>query len=304
LSKALAVLLLFTMCVYSVESQTFNPAFQWMGQTLFECQEVNPEFPTICDKTFSAPVSNIPAGERRACIHDPSIQYECSSWDPKDEVFIENSVGCSCEGLCLQSECLPVFSSLEDTWSSLNLKILHRPGPNTPPKEFTQRPDDKITVVFDVLFGSLDIFDTISDCGEPPARGAGSAWVIPAGSSWIGIGGYPYVWRCEVDMSLVPNPPDGVSCSVTEEEVANCVPEFIVYELFELSDVLTRRRVTIIGNFPQMNEGVVALKYRADPDMNTERLRSFLYSGVVRIRAPTSPHTFLLIFCCNLPPHT
>lgn len=262
---------LLLLLLGQADGQTFNPVFRWMGQTLFECEKASASNPTVCGQQATAPVIAVGPGERRACTATPQTSYPCSATD---------LAGCSCNGVCDQSECMTVVSSLEDTWSNLGMKIMHKPGPNAPEIEYAKEPADLLTVVLEVLFGTMDVFGTLPACGDAPVRGSGSAWVVPTGSKWINVGVVPYVWRCNVLVADIPNPPNGKRCSV-QEDVAKCVPSSITYDRIELSDVLTKRKLTLSGNYPQINEAVINLQYKADSNFNTGRLRSSLYSGVV-----------------------
>jgi hypothetical protein len=239
----------------------FYPGFEWGGQTLIQCAQPDPKVSSRCLKFALQPDKVVPAGEHKACTGAPAQEYFCR-FTPLDP----QGPGCSCNGACttystfwkglplFPAECLPVIYGLEDAWVQINMRIRHFPFVEAklfPFMDYRGEQQDRqyIKVQMDVLFGTLDVFDSEHLC------------------TWVTVNPLTAHDRCNVVMSTgMSSPPNGqVLTSITYEK-----------ELVDNGLVL-RRRLVIFGHWLSIDLAMLALKYKADPNVNTFRMRSQLY---------------------------
>jgi hypothetical protein len=240
---------------------TFYPGFEWGGQTLIQCVEPDPKVPSRCLKYALQPDKVVPPGEHKACTGAPAQEYFCR----KTPLDPEGS-GCSCNGACtaytthwknlpdFPADCFTVIYGLEDAWVQINMRIRHFPFVGSTffaLMDYRGEQQDRqyIKVQMDVLFGTLDVFDSEHMC------------------NWVSLNNFTQHQRCSVDMST------GMSSPPQAEYLTS-----ITYEK-ELVDngLVLRRRLLIFGHWVAVDQAMLSLKYKADPDVNTFRMRSQLY---------------------------
>jgi hypothetical protein len=245
-----------------VPNPTFYPGFEWGGQTLIQCAQPDPKVPSKCLKFALQPDKVIRSGEHRACSNAPAQEFFCrgSPLDPEGP-------GCSCNGACtnyttywedlpaFMGQCLTVIYGLEDTWIQINMRIRHFPFvPNVrdyPLMDYVGPIQDLqyIKVQLDVLFGTLDVFDSEHQC------------------NYVRLSNFTEHDRCDIDLA------NGLSSPPSSDKLAS-----LTYEKERMDGgMVLRRRLILFGSWKSIDKAMISLKYKPDPNVNTFRIRSQLY---------------------------
>lgn len=178
--------------------------------------------------------------------------YSCTAVPQK--LYAEST----CDGRCtplvtdyttFNASCMTMVGSLEDTWTSLATTFVHDPGLGIPAQTPAENPftGSTIRVTVNVSYGFLDIFETSLKC--------------PLVSSPDGL-----ISQCVVAQSMFGNSTDG----------RNVFPQYVSYTLYK---ELIISQIIMVGSFEEVYTALDSLKFRPEPNVNTVRLKSRIFSS-------------------------
>jgi len=246
--------------------QYFNPMYRFQGQVLTLCLDPPEQvydaeteimsfiYPTMCQNPYIEPdVVTEGKGQLKACTHDSSIYYECK--DPSDP-------DCLCFASCMPNEgfapeCLDVIFALEDTWGYLGVFINHGPGAPGQHLPFIGNPTYYLIFKFTVIFGELDLLDTLQKC----------AWMEDHK-----IIGDPEAATMDAYCDIVPTDLPGDWSTIQRR------PIHLRYKRYAEDNFVRKMSLEISGNFEQVDPLIKMVKYKAKYNVNSNRIRSPIYN--------------------------